>query len=139
MPGYAWAWNGAQWIQVALPGAPPVSTPTYSAGPTYQPSAVPGQVLQFPARPRTNVLVREGDVDVWADKLAQLPNLPVQDPFLGNHYDAMAGRISPQSMAALRPLAAEYPEAGQMLDLPLKPDSSVRLTDTHRDRGGDRS
>lgn len=109
-------------------GPPEVAPQTYQPGPG-------GQVLSFPGRMQTNALVREGDVDTWEQHMAGIPSLPMPDPFQGGQFDAMAGRMSPASRAAMAPLLSEHPEAGQNLDIPMRPSSSVNLPETHRARG----
>lgn len=105
--GYAWGLHGNQYILVPLttPAAAPSSPPLQP--PIRQPSGVvPFARPQFgsmqpPGAPskavETCTLVKPGNVDTYANLLAQLPDIvPDNSP-----YDAMAGNPSPQTIAEM--------------------------------------
>jgi len=88
--------------------------------------AVPN-VIPFPQRrAQTNVLVRDGSGDHWADVIGPLRDLApsVAHPHGIDQYDAMEGRPSPESLSALAPLLSEFPGAadglrsGESMDVP---------------------
>ena len=109
--GYAWGYQNGTYILIPLQAQPP-----QPAQPQQQPQYVPPprqpQGLQpflqqplgssFPpghATPRveTCVLCKPGNVDTYADLLAQLPDLVPPD----TRFDAMDGRPNPETLAAV--------------------------------------
>jgi hypothetical protein len=118
-PGYAWAWMGNQYVLVPLqqqaPQAyqpPPGYAPPQQYGAPPAPPQPPGPGARvIPIRPQSNMLVRDNGQDLWAEKLAAMPDLPVQQTPGTEGYDAMAGNPSPLSIAALGPLLNEDVEA----------------------------
>lgn len=129
-PGYAWAWMGNQYVLVPLQQQAPAAYPPPQAYPgSYAPPPPaadqppgPGATIHQ-LRPRSNMLVRDNGQDLWAEKLAAMPDLPVQQTPGTQGYDAMAGNPSPLSLAALGPLLNEDPlarEAHAYSDKPLE-------------------
>jgi len=121
LPGMAWAWNGTQYVMVPLAApAVPVQAEPHPFAPQFQQQyphvpATPGFAPVIPInRPapaaRSNYMVRDGSGDHWAQHLAGMPDVPVQQVPGTYGYDAMEGNPSPLSEEALRPLLAESPE-----------------------------
>jgi len=107
--GYAWALHGSNYVlvqlqQVSTPAAPPsiVAPIRQPSGVVpYVPQPITGPLTPGQAGPRieTCVLVKPGDKDPYRDLLCALPDI-VPDQSAG--FDAMAGRPSPATLAAIQ-------------------------------------
>lgn len=116
-PGYAYAAH-PQYGYILVPLQQMAPPPAY-ASPMQQPQGVipyvpnaaaphtAARVLPF-ARPKTCALVKEGDVDTYANMLANVPDLV---PPSG--YDAMTGNPSPETVQELSGIS-EYQSAMSM-------------------------
>ena len=115
-PGYTWAVSNGQYVCIPL-ASPPIVAPVRQPAGTvpYIPQPITGQFPQGQAGPvaETCVIVKPGDRDPYAELLARTPEYGGIPASSG--YDAMAGRQSPETIAAGASLTvdmdAPHPEA----------------------------